>query len=346
MKQNKRYLSLLLAVSLVFPLLFSACNTQRTPPTQEASQSPSIAPAEDVSQAPSSQKSSPESVESSLAEEPVKEEKPEEKEETKEEKKSYPYSRPLKEISAISDQEVLEQISMSWEELSAFDNTSVTWGPGPTQNEVRPAAPVELQNTYGEYGALFIAPESPQIYLTFDEGYDAGYNEEILDVLKEKEVSALFFVTLGFVRSRPDLVQRMLEEGHAIGNHSVYHISFPDMELMDCAKDVLYLHRYMEENFGYEMTVCRPPAGAFSPRTLVLLQELGYTSMFWSFAYRDWLLDEQPAPAEGLATVIGRSHPGAIYLLHAVSSTNAEILPEAIDELHKKGYEIIPWEKP
>ena len=140
------------------------------------------------------------------------------------------------------------------------------------------------------------------------------------------------------VQSEPELVQRMIDEGHIVGNHSVNHPSFPEISLEECQQEIMELHDYVKENFGYEMSLFRFPMGEFSEADLKVVQDLGYRSVFWSFAYRDWLVDEQPDPQEAIATIEDKCHPGAIYLLHAVSETNAQILGQVIDDLPGEGY--------
>ena len=186
--------------------------------------------------------------------------------------------------------------------------------------------------------ADFIAEDQMKIYLTFDEGYENGYTDDILDVLKEKQTPAVFFVTQPYAEAEPELVQRMIDEGHIVGNHSVNHLSMPTISMEDCRAEVMGLHEYIKENFGYEMSLFRFPMGEFSEADLSLLQQLGYRSVFWSFAYRDWLVDEQPDPQQAIETIESKCHPGAIYLLHAVSQTNAQVLGQVIDDLRAQGY--------
>jgi peptidoglycan-N-acetylmuramic acid deacetylase len=236
-------------------------------------------------------------------------------------------------------------MSADFSEIGALDAEKKGLGPGgPTDSAKRPDGATVYQSAYGKYGALFIGANQPKVYLTFDEGYENSYTASILDTLKEKNAKAVFFVTLPYAKSEPALIKRMIEEGHTLGNHSAKHLSFPDMPLMEAARDILTLHDYMLANFGYKMWLFRPPMGEFSEQTLALAQSVGYKSVFWSFAYRDWLVDEQPLTIEALANVSEKCHPGAIYLLHAVSQTNAEILGEAIDTIRGQGFEVAGWD--
>ena len=224
--------------------------------------------------------------------------------------------------------------------LLSLDNTLRGWGPGSNVDAAnRPYGAISAQSAYGEYGSSYIMSDN-KIYLTFDEGYENGYTAEILDVLKEKNVKAVFFITMSYAKNEPALVQRMIDEGHVVGNHSTEHLSFPEMTLEDAYADIKALHDYVYDRFGYSMSLFRFPMGESSNRTQALLQELGYTSVFWSFAYKDWETDNQPAHDEAFAKITGCAHPGAIYLLHAVSQTNTKLLPSIIDDFRQKGYEI------
>jgi peptidoglycan-N-acetylmuramic acid deacetylase len=225
--------------------------------------------------------------------------------------------------------------------LKTIDNTSRGWGQGTNFDEKnRPKGALNAQNTYGDYDALYIAEENPAIYLTIDEGYENGYTAKILDVLKEKNCPAVFFVTMDYVKQNPDLIRRMIKEGHVVGNHSVTHPSagLPSQSIDIQAEELMALHRYVKETFDYDMYLFRYPAGIHSDQSLALVQQLGYKSVFWSFAYRDWITDDQPDPAAALQQVTNRLHPGAIYLLHAVSSTNTQIMGDFIDHARAQGY--------
>ena len=190
-----------------------------------------------------------------------------------------------------------------------------------------------------QFNAYYMdSPDKNVIYLTFDAGFENGNTPAILDALKKHNARAAFFLVGNYIKTSPDLVKRMVEEGHILGNHSSAHLSFPDMPLEEAAADIMQLHAYVKANFGYEMTLFRPPMGEFSEQTLALAASLGYKSVFWSFAYRDWEVDNQPLTLEALNACVSRCHPGAIYLLHAVSQTNTEILGDFIDQVRAQGY--------
>lgn len=225
--------------------------------------------------------------------------------------------------------------------LMTLDNTMRGWGQGVNyDNKNRPVACITSQENFGKYDALYIMQDEAKIYLTFDEGYENGYTAQILDALRDKNVSAVFFVTLPYAKQNPDLIRRMINEGHVVGNHSSKHLSFPSMSLQDAYNDINGLHTYIKDNFGYEMTLFRFPMGQASERMLALLQKMGYKSLFWSYAYADWDTAKQPDPADSLNKLTTRAHNGGLYLLHAVSATNTQILPQFIDNLRNAGYEL------
>lgn len=219
-----------------------------------------------------------------------------------------------------------------------YSKEKVVWGPGNITNHQRPTDPESLQAAYSSLGASFLLPDSKQICLTFDEGYENGYTGAILDTLKEKKVQAIFFVTYDFASQNPDLIKRMISEGHIVGNHTYRHYTMDEVTEEAATEEIVYLHQYIQKNYNYQMKYFRFPKGEFSEATLALAKSLGYKSVFWSFAYEDWDTENVMNPQDALKKVTESTHPGAIYLLHAVSSTNAEILGDAIDNIRQQGY--------
>lgn len=206
----------------------------------------------------------------------------------------------------------------------------------------RPDGCTWYSNKFGNYTALFIMPKSSNIYLTFDEGYEYGFSGEILDVLKEKNVKAVFFVTLPYARDNPELVKRMIDEGHIVGNHTTTHPS-GGLQQYDAQKqidDIDQVTQYVKEHYGYSMNLFRFPEGSFSEQSLAIVNALGYMPVFWSFAYKDWDVNNQPDVSESLTNALNKAHGGAIYLLHAESETNTKMLPDLIDGLRAKGYSL------
>lgn len=227
-------------------------------------------------------------------------------------------------------------------DTAGLDNTAIGWGMGPDRDELnRPVTALQYQDTYKDFNVDFIVPsEEKKIYLTFDEGYENGFSESILDTLKRHGAKGIFFVTKPYAESRPDLVRRMIDDGHVVGNHTVHHPS-DGMQAHDInyqTNEVMELHDYIRENFHYKMCLFRYPTGMFSKQSLAVVSNCGYRSVFWSFAYADWDRDNQPDPAEALNKLETSLHPGAIYLLHAVSATNESILDEFLTYAENQGY--------
>ena len=191
------------------------------------------------------------------------------------------------------------------------------------------------------YDAVYVGdPDEKVIYLTFDAGYENGCTAEILDILKAQEVPAAFFLVGNYLERNPDLVRRMVAEGHTVGNHTMHH---PDMsKLSDKAafqKELMDLETMYREITGEEMAkYYRPPQGIYSEENLAMAKELGYKTVFWSLAYVDWNNDSQPSREEAFSKLIPRIHNGAVVLLHSTSETNAEILEELLIRWKEMGY--------
>lgn len=234
-----------------------------------------------------------------------------------------------------------ETVQTMQDAFSSLDTKKQGWGQGTqVDDQNRPVSCMDFQNKYGKYNALFIKEDCPkEIFLTFDEGYENGYTSQILDVLKEKQVPAVFFVTYDYVNKNPDLIQRMIDEGHVVGNHSYSHPSMPTLTPQEMEDEIRKLDSYVEDTFSYDMSLFRPPMGEFSEQSLAVTDSCGYESVFWSFAYSDWDVDNQPDEASSLKKLNDHLHDGAIYLLHAVSKTNTDILPEFIDQARQMGYQ-------
>lgn len=228
-------------------------------------------------------------------------------------------------------------------DFSEYSSEQVPYGFSKTDVDEnnRPGGCSYYDKLYGMYTADFIQPYSNYVYLTFDEGYEYGFTPAILDTLKEKNVKAVFFVTLPFAKENPDLVQRMIDEGHVVGNHTTTHPAgglqqYTPGKQID---DIDQVTQYIKENFDYDMYLFRFPEGSFSEQSLAIVQSLGYRSVFWSYAYRDWIVDDQPDVEESLQAALDCAHGGAIYLLHAESETNTKMLGDLIDGLRAKGFE-------
>jgi len=178
------------------------------------------------------------------------------------------------------------------------------------------------------------------VYLTFDAGYENGHTSEILDVLRDKNVPAAFFVVGSYIKGNPELTRRMADEGHLVGNHTMTHPDMSAISDMTSFKDELgRTEEYYREVTGADLPrYYRPPRGVYSIENLKMAKELGYKTVFWSLAYVDWIVDKQPTPEAAFSKLLPRIHPGAVVLLHSTSKTNAEILGQLIDKYRGMGY--------
>lgn len=233
-------------------------------------------------------------------------------------------------------------LSISFTPSFVYAQQSFHWGYKKSVNGQLPSIDQEGYKAIVEkYGALFLGnTREKTLYLTFDNGYENGYTAQILDVLKVKKVPATFFVTGHYVSDQPELLQRMVNEGHIIGNHSQSH---PDMTRIsdDKIKEELVKVEVEVANRTSQkkMTYLRPPRGIFNERTLAVTRQMGYTNVFWSLAYKDWDTKQQKGAQYAHQQVMKQLHPGAIILLHSVSKDNAEALESIIDDARKQGYE-------
>ena len=224
--------------------------------------------------------------------------------------------------------------------VTGYDNKKIEWGIKRNSNHEQPDLGSKNKELMEKYNGLCIGNNSQKnIYLTFDAGYEAGYTIKILDVLKEKGVSATFFITSHYLNTADEQVKRIIEEGHTIGNHTVNHKCMPEITDEEIEQEVMKLHQAVYEKYNYEMRYIRPPKGEFSERTLKKCEDLGYKTVMWSFAYCDWDENKQPTIEEGKKKIVNNFHPGEIILLHSNSKTNSEILADIIDEARNQGYE-------
>ncbi len=221
---------------------------------------------------------------------------------------------------------------------------NANWGLSFRENGSTPIGNADAAYLAG-YDAYYVGDTSrPVIYLTFDAGYENGNTAPILDALRRHEVPATFFLVGNYLETAPDLVRRMVAEGHTVGNHTASH---PDMSsIADPTAFADELQR-LEEQYravtGQELLrLYRPPQGKFSEQNLEQAQRLGYHTFFWSLAYVDWYADKQPTRESALKKLTSRIHPGAIVLLHSTSQTNAEIMDELLMTWKDMGYTFAP----
>ncbi|MCL2499077.1 MAG: polysaccharide deacetylase family protein [Defluviitaleaceae bacterium] len=191
-----------------------------------------------------------------------------------------------------------------------------------------------------QFGAFYVGTgEEKVIYLTFDAGYENDLTAGVLDTLKEHKVPAAFFLVGTYIRDNPELIKRMVEEGHTVANHSMYHPDMTKLGKEAFRKELAQVEDIYRNVTGLEIPrFYRPPRGIYNEASLKMTNELGYTTVFWSLAYRDWENDNQPSRAQAFEKLIPRIHPGAIILLHNTSKTNAVILDELLTKYKDMGY--------
>lgn len=209
------------------------------------------------------------------------------------------------------------------------------------QQEGKPPVANASADYLKQFHAYYAAQTAEKVlYLTFDAGYENGNTPVILDALKKHQAPAAFFLVGNYLETSPDLVKRMVEEGHTVGNHTYHH---PDMSKISTketfSKELSDLEMLYTKTTGQSMTrYYRPPQGKYSEANLKMADELGYQTFFWSLAYVDWYEDKQPTREEAFQKLLGRIHPGAIVLLHSTSKTNAQILDELLTRWEEMGY--------
>lgn len=231
-------------------------------------------------------------------------------------------------------------VSFAPSSVYALSNEAIHWGFSKSKNHEPPSAGKEWDALLAKYDAFYLGnPHEKAIYLTFDNGYENGYTEQILNVLKEKQVPATFFVTGHYLETAPELVKRMAKEGHIIGNHSWYHPDLTTVSDERLRAELEAVRKKTEELTGQKgMMYLRPPRGIFSERTLAIARELGYYHVFWSLAFVDWHINNQKGWEYAYHNIMKQIHPGAVILLHTVSKDNADALAKVIDDLRKQGY--------
>ena len=222
---------------------------------------------------------------------------------------------------------------------SAKALSSENWGLGFSKEGAAPTAN-QTAEELKEYDAYYIGNQNEKkIYVTFDCGYEKGYTEAILDALKEADVKATFFLVGNYLETEPELVKRMIDEGHLIGNHTYHHKDMSAMAEEEFKKELSSFEDKLEEITGKCSDMYyRPPQGKYSVKSLQMAKEQGYKTIFWSLAYVDWYDDDQPTKEEAFGKLLPRIHPGAIVLLHNTSQTNGEILPELLQKWKDLGY--------
>lgn len=247
--------------------------------------------------------------------------------------KNSPFSKSNKSEKKDSDAEEA-QTTLS----DGAGTTAQNWYCKHMENGERPPVPAEM-SFIDKYDGYFLGDDEKVIYLTFDAGYENGNIEKILDVLKAEEVPGAFFILENLAERNTDLVQRMIEEGHTVCNHTAKHKDMTKISKDEFAAELAAMENLYKEKTGCDLAkYYRPPEGKFNEQNLAWAQELGYKTVFWSFAYADWDNDNQMSAEKATAKLLNGTHNGEVLLLHPTSSTNAEILSGLIKSWKEMGY--------
>lgn len=232
------------------------------------------------------------------------------------------------------------QFSLAVNADSELSNETLAWGFRRGENHDQAVLDSESLKVLEKFNGIAMGnSDKKYIYLTFDAGYEAGYTEQILKILKENDVTATFFITAHYVNTAEDLVKQMIQNGNIVGNHTVNHACLPGLSDAEIKEEIMKLHNTVYEVTGYEMTYFRPPRGEFSERTASIVDSLGYTSVLWSNAYDDWDNSKQGRSDYGKKKVLDNLHNGAVILLHSTSKDNCDMLDSMIKEAKQMGYE-------
>ena len=214
------------------------------------------------------------------------------------------------------------------------------WGLSFRSEGSAPLGPASAQQL-AEYDGVYLGDTAEKvIYLTFDAGYENGCTARILDTLKSHDVPAAFFLVGNYMEKNGDLVRRMVDEGHIVGNHTMHHHDMSKLsDKATFSKELTDLEELFRQVTGKELPkYYRPPQGIYSEENLKMAKELGYKTVFWSLAYVDWQNDHQPSAEYAFSKLLPRTHNGAVVLLHSTSATNAEILPQLLEQWKSMGY--------
>lgn len=248
---------------------------------------------------------------------------------------------PIMRMSGVMYKEGEDRYSVEIVQTATSADKSVyRWGLCRGKNGAIPEAGKDEVRLLLDGGGMYLGDiNENKMYLTFDEGYENGYTEDILDTLKEENVKTIFFITGDYFEKNDSIIRRMLEEGHSVGNHSLNHYSMTELKYNKCESEILELDRLFYNKFGQHMHFFRPPKGEYNSQVLEITRKLNYKCIMWSFAYQDWLTDSQKGADYALKMVSDNFHNGAVILLHAVSKDNADALSSIIREARKQGYE-------
>ncbi|MCX7748428.1 MAG: polysaccharide deacetylase family protein [Clostridia bacterium] len=228
---------------------------------------------------------------------------------------------------------------LDFKALAFLDTKKHGWGVGINKQQKPPYVSQQTKKLILQHDAVYLGDTTKkELYLTFDEGYENGYTPMILDTLKENDVKAIFFVTAPYFRKHPELVRRMIDEGHLIGSHTITHPSLPEIPDESLEKELVDFEKEFYDKFNVGIKYLRPPKGEYSEKTLAAAKQLGFKTVFWSFAFYDYDVNKLKGADYAFKMITEHMHNGAVLLIHAVSRDNAEALDRVIKELVAQGY--------
>ncbi len=238
-------------------------------------------------------------------------------------------------LTGCSGKEISVNSTINYDGL---DSKGTGWG-FVRKKGAEPDIPVSQRNILESYNGFYLGDtKEKNLYLTFDEGYENGFTAMILDILKKTDTPAAFFVTGPYLEGQEELIKRMINEGHTVGNHTVNHLNLPKQSVDVVKNELIELNEKCEQLYGYKMEYMRPPEGEFSERSLAITNDLRLKTIMWSFAYKDWDVNNQKGADYAYQSVMPYLHNGAIILLHAVSQDNATALERIINDAKAQGY--------
>ncbi len=222
--------------------------------------------------------------------------------------------------------------------------STANWGLSFQTEGDAPQGPASV-NQLKKYDAAYLGDTGEKVlYLTFDAGYENGCTAKILDTLQKHNAPAAFFLVGNYIQQNPDLVRRMVNQGHIVGNHTMHHYDMSKISDRSAfQKELTDLETLYLDTVGQEMPkFYRPPQGTYSESNLQMAKSLGYKTVFWSLAYVDWNNDKQPTAEYAFGKLLPRTHNGAVVLLHSTSATNAAIFDELLTKWEQMGYRFAP----
>jgi len=223
--------------------------------------------------------------------------------------------------------------------LEDIDNTKRGWGIKLNTIHQPPQISSATKSLFNKYDAFYLGDTSQKkLYLTFDAGYENNYTNKILDTLRDNNTKTIFFMTGSYIDKNPDLVKRIIAEGHLIGNHTLNHPSLPTVSLETAKREIDGVNSKIYSKFGIKLKYFRMPNGEYSSRMLALTKQMGYKSIFWSFAYKDYDVNDQKGADYAFNVITSNTHNGAVMLLHVVSKDNADALDRVIKNIKDQGY--------